>query len=109
MCNTSVKTLRNLNNLPGDVIVPGMTLVVPKIDESKHEEQKKKHHTFSLGLLNPFKQKSKKNERSTSAQKTNSAKIKKEIDLNFDGRKSKGATDARGNRASSARRDPNSL
>jgi|TARA_B110000285_G_scaffold199913_1_gene233405 LysM repeat protein len=67
MCNTSVKTLRNLNNLPGDVIVPGMTLVIPKIDESKVEEQKKKQNKFSLGLLNPFKQKSKKNERSTSA------------------------------------------
>ena len=38
MCNTSVKTLRNINNLPGDIIVPGMTLVVPKIDEAKHEE-----------------------------------------------------------------------
>ena len=66
MCNTSVKNLQSMNNLPGTVIIPGMTLVVPKMDENKIKEQKK--HKFTLGLLNPFKQKSsKKNERSTSA------------------------------------------
>lgn len=38
MCNTSVKNLQSMNNLPGTVIIPGMTLVVPKMDENKIKE-----------------------------------------------------------------------
>jgi LysM repeat protein len=35
MCASSEKKIMKMNNLPSNVLVPGMVLIIPKIIESK--------------------------------------------------------------------------